>query len=82
MPGDDMMCVFFRGRFAVVRKCVDNTTGETFAAKVIRKRRRGKNCREEILREVVMLENAMVHPRLVKLREVFETPSELILVTE
>ncbi|XP_076465553.1 serine/threonine-protein kinase 17B-like [Babylonia areolata] len=71
-----------RGKFAVVRKCVDITTGETVAAKVIRKRRKGKSCREEILREVVMLEYAMAHPRLVSLREVFETPSELILVTE
>ena len=66
----------------MVRKCVDINTGETYAAKVIRKRRRGKSCREEILREVVMLEYAMAHPRLVSLREVFETPSELILVTE
>lgn len=71
-----------RGKFAVVRKCVNTLTGETVAAKVIRKRRKGKSCREEILREVVMLENAMVHPRLVRLREVFETSSELILVTE
>ncbi|KAL8617665.1 hypothetical protein ACOMHN_064919 [Nucella lapillus] len=71
-----------RGKFAVVRKCVDLATGETVAAKVIRKRRKGKSCREEILREVVMLEYAMAHPRLVSLREVFETPSELILVTE
>ncbi|KAK7109382.1 serine/threonine-protein kinase 17B-like [Littorina saxatilis] len=71
-----------RGKFAVVRKCKDLMTGETVAAKVIRKRRKGKSCREEILREVVMLEYAMAHPRLVKLREVFETPSELILVTE
>nr|KAG5700659.1 hypothetical protein BaRGS_015489 [Batillaria attramentaria] len=57
-------------------------TGEVVAAKVIRKRRKGKSCREEILREVVMLEYAMAHPRLVSLREVYETPSELILVTE
>lgn len=71
-----------RGKFAVVRKCINNATGEVVAAKVIRKRRKGKSCREEILREVVMLELAMAHPRLVSLREVFETQSELILVTE
>ncbi|GFO31565.1 serine/threonine-protein kinase 17a [Plakobranchus ocellatus] len=70
------------GKFAVVRKCVCLETGEVVAAKVIRKRRKGKSCREEILREVVMLELAMAHPRLVSLREVFETQSELILVTE
>ncbi|KAK7488330.1 hypothetical protein BaRGS_00020489 [Batillaria attramentaria] len=71
-----------RGKFAVVRKCVHIESGEVVAAKVIRKRRKGKSCREEILREVVMLEYAMAHPRLVSLREVYETPSELILVTE
>lgn len=71
-----------RGKFAVVRRCLDIQTGEEVAAKIIRKRRKGKSCREEILREVVMLELAMAHPRLVSLREVFETQSELILVTE
>ena len=61
---------------------MNKVSGEVVAAKVIRKRRKGKSCREEILREVVMLELAMAHPRLVSLREVFETQSELILVTE
>jgi serine/threonine kinase 17 len=66
----------------VVRKLLHKETKETFAAKYIKKRRRGKTCREEILREVVMLENAISHPRLVQLKEVFETPTELILITE
>lgn len=52
------------------------------AAKFIRKRRKGKSCREEILREVVMLELGLEHPRLVDLKEVFETPNELVLITE
>ncbi|KAH9489656.1 Serine/threonine-protein kinase 17A [Bulinus truncatus] len=71
-----------RGKFAVVRRCINLETGEVVAAKFIRKRRKGKSCREEILREVVMLELAMAHSRLVSLREVFETQTELILVTE
>lgn len=71
-----------RGKFAVVRKCMSLESKEIVAAKVIRKRRKGKSCREEILREVVMLEYAMAHPRLVRLCEVYETPTELILVTE
>lgn len=77
-----MYFVDFRGKFAVVKRCINLETGEVVAAKFIRKRRKGKSCREEILREVVMLELAMAHPRLVSLREVFETQSELILVTE
>lgn len=79
------MFVFFffcRGKFAVVKKCINNETGEEVAAKFIRKRRKGKSCREEILREVVMLELGLEHPRLVDLKEVFETPNELVLITE
>ncbi|XP_061193656.1 serine/threonine-protein kinase 17B-like [Saccostrea echinata] len=71
-----------RGKFAVVRKCINNETGEEVAAKFIRKRRKGKSCRDEILREVVMLELGLEHPRLVDLKEVFETQTELILITE
>ena len=71
-----------RGKFAVVRRCINNETGEEVAAKFIRKRRKGKSCRDEILREVVMLEMALEHPRLVDLKEVYESQSELILVTE
>ncbi|KAL4222618.1 positive regulation of fibroblast apoptotic process [Mactra antiquata] len=71
-----------RGKFAVVRKCTHKQTNEIVAAKFIKKRRRGKSCREEILREVVMLEMALDHPRLVNLKEVYETQHELILITE
>lgn len=71
-----------RGKFAVVRKLLHKETKEAVAAKYIKKRRRGKTCREDILREVVMLEKAISHPRLVQLKEVFETPTELILITE
>jgi hypothetical protein len=34
------------------------------------------------MREVVMLELGLEHPRLVDLKEVFETQNELILITE
>ncbi|TNN03656.1 hypothetical protein fugu_000685 [Takifugu bimaculatus] len=34
-----------RGKFAVVKRCVDKATGKVFAAKFIRKRRRGRDCR-------------------------------------
>ena len=66
----------------MVRKCVNKETTEVLAAKFIKKRRRGKSCREEILREVVMLEMALDHPRLVNLKEVYETQQELVLITE
>ncbi|GAB1599178.1 serine/threonine-protein kinase 17A-like [Argonauta hians] len=71
-----------RGKFAVVKKCVNLETNEEVAAKFIRKRRRGKNCREQILREIVMLELSRPHHRVVDLIEVFESQTEMILITE
>lgn len=71
-----------RGKFAVVKKCVNFQTGEEVAAKFIKKRRRGKNCREQIHREIVMLELSHPHPRVVDIIEVFESATELILITE
>ncbi|XP_013388197.1 serine/threonine-protein kinase 17A-like isoform X2 [Lingula anatina] len=71
-----------RGKFAVVRKIRDNHSGQEYAAKYIRKRRKGKDVRSEILHEVVMLEMALAHPRLIDLKEVYETSHELVLITE
>ncbi|CAI9716740.1 serine/threonine-protein kinase 17A-like [Octopus vulgaris] len=71
-----------RGKFAVVKRCVNLETNEEVAAKFIRKRRRGKNCRDQILREIVMLELSRPHHRVVDLIEVFESPTEMILITE
>lgn len=71
-----------RGKFAVVKKCVNYLTGEEVAAKFIKKRRRGKNCRDQILREIVMLELSHPHPRVVDIIEVFESTTELVLITE
>lgn len=71
-----------RGKFAVVKKLKCKTSGQEYAAKFIRKRRKGKDCRHEILHEIVMLEMALAHPRLVDLKEVYETSHELVLITE
>ncbi len=72
----------FRGKFAVVKLCKHKKNGNNYAAKFLRKRRKGKDCRHEVLHEIAMLEVAMLHPRLVDLVEVYETSHELILVTE
>ena len=74
--------VLSRGKFAVVKRCRHNSSGFQYAAKCLRKRRKGKDCRQEILQEVVMLQTALLHPRLVDMVEVFETSHELIIVTE
>ena len=75
------MCIC-RGKFATVKRCRHKLTGLEYAAKFLRKRRKGKNCREELLQEVRMLEMARDHSRLVSLVDVYETNNELIIVTE
>lgn len=71
-----------RGKFAVVKKCVELLTGKEYAAKFLRKRRKGEDCRSDIINEIAILEMARFSPYVVDLHEVFETNSEIILVME
>ncbi|XP_054548256.1 serine/threonine-protein kinase 17A isoform X2 [Talpa occidentalis] len=70
------------GKFAVVRKCIKKDSGKEFAAKFMRKRRKGQDCRMEIIHEIAVLELAEDNPWVINLHEVYETPSEIILVLE
>ncbi|XP_010827369.1 PREDICTED: serine/threonine-protein kinase 17A isoform X1 [Bison bison bison] len=70
------------GKFAVVRKCIKKDSGKEFAAKFMRKRRKGQDCRMEIVHEIAVLELAQDNPWVINLHEVYETPSEMILVLE
>ncbi|XP_058479215.1 serine/threonine-protein kinase 17A [Solea solea] len=71
-----------RGKFAVVRKCVEKCTGHEYAAKFMRKRRKGQDCRMDIIHEIAVLELATVNPRVVNLHQVYEMASEMVLVLE
>ncbi|CAI9563019.1 unnamed protein product, partial [Staurois parvus] len=71
-----------RGKFAVVKKCVELVTGKEYAAKFLRKRRKGEDCRNDIINEISVLEMARFSPYVVDLHEVYETNSEIILVME
>ncbi|XP_054479372.1 serine/threonine-protein kinase 17A [Anoplopoma fimbria] len=71
-----------RGKFAVVRKCVEKCTGHEYAAKFMRKRRKGQDCRMEIIHEISVLELATSSPRVVNLHQVYEMASEMVLVLE
>lgn len=71
-----------RGKFAVVRKCVEKSTGKEYAAKYMRKRRKGQDCRTEIIHEIAVLELAAACPRVVNLHEAYEMTSEMVLVLE
>ncbi|XP_077364923.1 serine/threonine-protein kinase 17A-like [Festucalex cinctus] len=71
-----------RGKFAVVRKCVKKCTGQEYAAKFMRKRRKGRDCRLEIIHEIAVLELATDSQRVVNLHQVYEMASEMVLVLE
>uniref|UniRef100_A0A4W5MYA8 Serine/threonine-protein kinase 17A n=1 Tax=Hucho hucho TaxID=62062 RepID=A0A4W5MYA8_9TELE len=71
-----------RGKFAVVKKCLEKATGKEHAAKFLRKRRKGEDCRMDILNEIAVLESAKANPYVVALHEVYETNSEIILILE
>ncbi|KAF3699934.1 Serine/threonine-protein kinase 17A [Channa argus] len=71
-----------RGKFAVVKKCIDKATGKQYAAKFLRKRRKGEDCRMDVFNEIAVLESAKSNPYVVALHEVYETNTEIILVLE
>lgn len=71
-----------RGKFAIVKKCTEKKTGAQYAAKILKKRRRGKSVREDILMEIDIMRQGMDHPRIIKLYEVFETQSEFYIIIE
>ncbi|CAN9505488.1 unnamed protein product [Ophioblennius macclurei] len=71
-----------RGKFAVVKKCIEKATGKKYAAKFQRKRRKGEDCRMDILNEIAVLELAKANSYVVALHEVYETNTEIILVLE
>ncbi|KAL0966124.1 hypothetical protein UPYG_G00291200 [Umbra pygmaea] len=71
-----------RGKFAVVKRCVEKSTGTLYAAKFLRKRRKGQDCRSEVLHEVAVLELTDPSHRIITLHQVYETPTEMVLVLE
>ena len=71
----------FRGSFGKVRLLVDKSTQQKLAAKVIDKKPGHAMYMEQLQREVRVMK-MMDHPNVVKLVEVFETPSKIYLVME
>ncbi|XP_053626136.1 serine/threonine-protein kinase 17A [Plodia interpunctella] len=73
---------FARGKFASVRKIRHLVSGEEYAAKFIRKRRRAADTTREIQHEVAVLALCNDCTRVVRLHEVYETRSEVAIVLE
>ncbi|XP_069481814.1 death-associated protein kinase 1 [Ambystoma mexicanum] len=73
------------GHSAVVRKCLEKSTGVQYAAKFIKKRRTKSSrrgvTREDIDREVSILKE-IKHPNVITLHEVYENKADVILILE
>ena len=78
----NVCCTHTRGKFAIVKRCTEKATGAQYAAKILKKRRRGKSVREDILMEIDIMRQGMDHNRIIKLYEVFETKNEFYIIIE
>ncbi|XP_011904481.1 PREDICTED: serine/threonine-protein kinase DCLK2 isoform X1 [Cercocebus atys] len=68
------------GNFAVVKECIDRSTGKEFALKIIDK---AKCCgKEHLIENEVSILRRVKHPNIIMLIEEMETATELFLVME
>jgi len=67
-----------RGRFSIVKRCVEKSTNKEFAAKIVRRRMVSK---ENVESEVAILQ-ALNHPAIVALHEIYDAPNGLVLVEQ
>ncbi|XP_009698689.1 PREDICTED: serine/threonine-protein kinase DCLK2, partial [Cariama cristata] len=68
------------GNFAVVKECIERSTGKEFALKIIDK---AKCCgKEHLIENEVSILRRVKHPNIIMLIEEMDTPSELYLVME
>ncbi|XP_078456161.1 death-associated protein kinase 1 [Lampetra planeri] len=74
------------GHFAVVKRCREKTSGEEFAAKLIRKSRSARSSRRGVVREDIEREvnvlRGLRHPNVIALHDVFESKADVILILE
>uniref|UniRef100_A0A803TSV2 Serine/threonine-protein kinase DCLK2 n=1 Tax=Anolis carolinensis TaxID=28377 RepID=A0A803TSV2_ANOCA len=68
------------GNFAVVKECIERSTGKEFALKIIDK---GKCCgKEHLIENEVSILRRVKHPNIIMLIEEMDTTTELYLVME
>ncbi|KRT86854.1 protein kinase, partial [Oryctes borbonicus] len=69
-----------RGKFATVRRALHKNTGVQYAAKHIKKRRRNVDMMPEIYHEISVLLKCSLNSRVVRLYEVYETNTDMVLI--
>ncbi|XP_030582638.1 myosin light chain kinase 3 isoform X1 [Archocentrus centrarchus] len=67
------------GRFGQVHKCIENSSGLTLAAKIIKARSQKE---KEVVRNEIQVMNQLNHANLIQLYAAFESRNDIILVME
>ncbi|XP_022101402.1 myosin light chain kinase, smooth muscle-like isoform X2 [Acanthaster planci] len=67
-----------KGRFGVVYRCLEKTTGKQFAAKFIKI----KSSDREAVRSEIRIMNELHHPKLLQCVDAFEGPRQMVMVME
>ena len=70
--------VLIRGKFAVIKKCTDRTTGDIFAAKLVKY---DEDTKEFAQREFDIW-NGLSHPNLLVLHDAYLVRKYLVLISE
>ncbi|VDI05636.1 myosin-light-chain kinase [Mytilus galloprovincialis] len=68
-----------KGKFGNVYKCLHKTEKETWAAKVIKCRKKDEKLN---VKNEISIMNELTHPKLLMLRDAYETPKSMVLVME
>ncbi|KYB25355.1 death-associated protein kinase related [Tribolium castaneum] len=71
-----------RGKYATVCRAVHKETGVEYAAKFVKKRRRNQDQMKEIIHEIAVLMQCSSTNRVIRLHEVYESATEMVLVLE
>ncbi|XP_019869544.1 death-associated protein kinase related isoform X2 [Aethina tumida] len=71
-----------RGKYATVCKAVHKKTQVPYAAKFVKKRRRSQDQMKEIVHEIAVLMQCSDTNRVIRLHEVYESDTEMVLVLE
>lgn len=71
-----------RGKYATVWRAVHKKTSTAYAAKFVKKRRRNQDQMKEIIHEIAVLMQCKSTSRVIRLHEVYESVTEMVLVLE
>ncbi|KAI3800284.1 hypothetical protein L1987_28371 [Smallanthus sonchifolius] len=71
-----------RGQFGVIYLCTENSTGHTYACKSILKKLASKNDKEDVKREIQLMQHFSGQPNIVEFKGAYEDRQSVHLVME